>query len=177
MTISRATGEGEETRIGSRNFWMAGAHAGHNATVGNGVTLVNGAVLAGHTTVEDGALLSAYAGLHQFCTFGRLAMVQGNGVVIGHMPPYTFGAGVDAVHGLNLVGLRRAEGIDPEDIRQIREAFNLLYRKGLPPARALEEMDARDDWNPPAAYFRDFIRRMLNAEGRYKRSLASLRRK
>src|SRR5579883_2971105 len=57
-TIHRAQGEGEATRIGSRNFFMIGVHIAHNCAVGDDNIFANGVALAGHIVVEDHAFLS-----------------------------------------------------------------------------------------------------------------------
>src|SRR5438270_2498652 len=53
VTIHRASGEGEATRLGSRNFLMVGAHVAHNCEVGDDNVFANGVALAGHIVVED----------------------------------------------------------------------------------------------------------------------------
>ena len=62
------------------------------------------------------------------------------------MPPYTVFADINRMIGLNVIGLRRSPGITEEDRRQIKEAFALTYRSGLPRAKVLEKMDACADW-------------------------------
>jgi len=178
VTISRATGGGNSTRVGSRTYWMAGAHAGHNATVEDGVILANGCAVGGHATVGAGAILSAHVGVHQFCWVGERVMSQGHAGVSTHVPPYVLISGdINSVVGLNTVGLRRAPGFTDDDRRQIKEAFCLAYRAGLTTPKALERMDACTDWGAPAAHFRDFIRRVLAAPKPFNRGLCPLRRR
>jgi UDP-N-acetylglucosamine acyltransferase len=47
-TLHRACGEGEITRIGSKNFLMVGVHIAHNCLVGDENVFANGVALAGH---------------------------------------------------------------------------------------------------------------------------------
>src|SRR5581483_2658468 len=47
-TIHRGTAEGSATEIGHGNFLMAGAHIGHNCSVGNGVIIANNRLLGGY---------------------------------------------------------------------------------------------------------------------------------
>jgi len=171
VTISRGTGKGSETRVGSRTYWMANSHAGHNAVIEDEVILVNGALLAGHTTVGRRAILSGNAVVHQFCWIGELVMVQGMAGVGQHVPPFTLVSNTNQVVGLNAVGIRRAEYIDGRDRLEIKEVFHEVYRSGLTPARALEEMDRRDGLGAPAARFREFVRRTLSARKPYARGL------
>src|SRR5215471_4648948 len=55
VTVHRANSASEDTVIGSRNFFMAHSHVGHNARVGDHVIVANGALLAGHVSVADRA--------------------------------------------------------------------------------------------------------------------------
>lgn len=176
VTISRATGEGNETRVGNKTYWMTCSHAGHNATIEDEVIMVNGAVAAGHTTVGRKTILAGYAGVHQFVWVGEMVMTRGHSALCMHTPPYCMAAGVNTVVGLNRVGLRRSPDITEEDRRQIKEAYRIVYRSGLPRVKALAEMDACTEWGVPAGKFRDFVRRVLNAPKPFNRGLAGQRR-
>ena len=175
VTISRATGEGNATVVGSHTYWMALAHAGHNAVVQDHAILVNGATVGGHGEVGARAILSAHAGIHQYTWIGEMVMVRGNGGATMHVPPYCIVTDISRVAGLNTVGLQRAEHITAEDRKQIKEAFRLTYRSGLTPAKALEKMDGCTEWGAAAGKFRDFIRRVLTAKPPYNRGLCQLR--
>lgn len=177
VTISRATGEGNATVVGNKTYWMTHSHAGHNATIEDEVILVNGAALAGHSELGAKSILSAHVAVHQFCWVGTMVMSQGNSAASMHVPPYTLMAGVSRVIGLNSIGLRRSPQISEEDRRQIKEAFALIYRSGLSPAKAVEKMDACTDWGQAADKFRQFIRRVVTAQKPYNRGLAPLRRR
>ena len=175
VTISRATGEGNETVVGSGTYWMTGSHAGHNAVVADEVILGNSSAAGGYATIGRRAILSGGVMVHQYTWVGELVMTQGHAGLSAHLPPYTLLAGINKVIGLNSVGLRRAEDISDDDRRQIKEAFRLAYRSGLSAAEALEKMDACNDWGAPASKFRDFFRRVLSAEPPYDRGLCPLR--
>ena len=177
VTISRATGQGNATTIGSRTYWMTGSHAGHNTTIEDEAILTNATAVGGHSTIGKRTILSAGVMIHQFVWIGELVMTQGQGGASAHVPPYILIAGINVAVGLNSVGLRRAKDITDEDRRQIKEAFRLTYRAGLTPAKALEKMDAREDWGPAAGKFRDFVRRVLEAKDPFKRPLIPFRPK
>ncbi|MCK4602072.1 MAG: hypothetical protein KAU28_06375, partial [Phycisphaerae bacterium] len=163
-------------RVGNRTYWMAGAHAGHNAVIADDVILVNGAAAGGHATIGRRAILSVHVAIHQFCWVGEMVMTQGNSGFSTHLPPYTLAADINHVIGLNSIGLRRAEDLTDEDRRQIKEAFSLTYRSGLTTSKALEKMDACSDWGEAAGKFREFVRKVLAAEPPYNRGLTPLRR-
>ena len=178
VTISRGTGPGAETVVGNDTFWMAGSHAGHNSIVHDRAILVNGSALAGHTELGARAILSAHVVVHQFCWIGEMVMAQGNAAVSMHVPPYVIVAiPINVVAGLNVVGLRRAEHISEEDRRQVKEAFQLTYRSGLTPEKALEQMDACTDWGEAAGKFRRFVRRVLTAEKPNNRGMCTMARR
>lgn len=125
-TLHRASGEGEATRVGSRNFLMIGVHIAHNCLVGDGNVFANGAALAGHIVVEDHVFLSNNVGCHQFVRLGRYAMVGGKSKIVQDVLPFFITDGnPPRVRGLNAVGLRRA-GFTPDDRRQLRRAYQIL---------------------------------------------------
>ena len=146
-TLHRACGEGETTRIGSRNFLMIGVHIAHNCTVGDDNILTNGAALAGHIVVEDHVFLSNNVGAHQFVRFGRYAMVGGKSKIVQDVLPFFITDGnPPRLRGLNSVGLRRA-GFSAETRRALKEAYKLLFRSGTPLPDALRELEQVKDEN------------------------------
>lgn len=171
VTISRATGQGQATTVGNHTYWMACSHAGHNCEIQDNVILPNGSLVAGHSTIGRGAIMPAAGAVHQFVWIGEKCMFQGGTVVGMHVPPYCIVAGVTNVVSLNTVGLRRSPEISEEDRRQIKEAFTITYKRHLTPAQALEKMDACTDWGEAAGKFRDFIRKVIQAEKPYNRGL------
>ena len=132
VTIHRGTVQGNgETWIGDRNLFMIGSHVGHDCRVGNGCTLVNGALVAGHVTLYDNCILSGHAAVQQKVRIGRLAMMGGLGSTTKDIPPFVLLQGYNCVTGLNLVGLRRA-GFPSQSITALRESFQILFKKGGP---------------------------------------------
>ncbi|MCD4824789.1 MAG: acyl-ACP--UDP-N-acetylglucosamine O-acyltransferase [Phycisphaerae bacterium] len=177
VTINRATGKGEATVVGNNTYWMTQSHAGHNAVIEDDVILGNSSGAAGHATVHRGAILSAGVFVHQFCWIGERVMTQGNAGFSTHVPPYSLVAGINRMVSLNKIGLRRAADISAEDRRQIQQAFDLTYRRGLSLSDTLAEMDAQADWGPAAIVYREFIRKVLAAEPPFNRGLCPLRKK
>lgn len=171
VTIHRASTPGGATTMGDGCMFMQNSHLGHDATVGDGVIGVSGTVLAGYCRIGDGVILPANGGVHQFVWIGEKVMLQGLASATMHVPPYVICAGTNNVISLNSIGLRRTEAFTDEDRRQIKEAFSMLYRRGLTPARALEAMDACTDWGAPAGRFREFVREVRDATKPYARGL------
>lgn len=157
VTIHRAMDVAGETVVGDHNLLMACSHVAHDCRIGNHVILANNVMLAGHVTVEDRAFLSGAVGVHQFCRIGKLAMVGGQAHVVKDIPPFVTVDGVTTlIVGLNRVGLRRA-GFSPTDMRQLKAAYQLIYRSGLPWSRVLERLAVEFDRGPAAA-FAEFFR-------------------
>src|SRR5918998_1233960 len=125
-TFHRASGEGETTRIGSRNFFMVGVHVAHNCVIGDDNNLANEAALPGHITIEDNVFLSNNVGAHQYVRMGRHAMVGGKSKIVQDVLPYfTTDGNPPRTRGLNTIGLRRA-GFGAESRRAVRAAYRLL---------------------------------------------------
>jgi UDP-N-acetylglucosamine acyltransferase len=140
-TIHRGTVEGGGvTTIGDRNLMMIGSHLGHDCKVGNGCTLVNGALAAGHVQLGDGCILSGHVALQQRVRVGRLAMLGGLASSTKDVPPFVLQQGYNCVSGLNLVGLRRA-GMTTETLSALRESFRVLYKEGRTQSAALERIE------------------------------------
>ena len=154
-TIHRGSTDGSVTKIGDKNFLMAGAHVGHNCLVGNNVVIANNCLLAGHVRVDDGAFLGGGSTFHQFMHIGRLVMVQGSSAFGKDLPPFVVAAERNSVFGLNIIGLRRA-GISAKDREEIKAAFKLIYLSGLNTSQALKKAEAMA-FGSPAREFLDFI--------------------
>jgi UDP-N-acetylglucosamine acyltransferase len=141
VTINRATAEGEATVIGNDNLLMAYSHVAHNCLIEDGVIMSNGVAMAGHVTIESQAIISGVLGIHQFVHIGRMAMVGGMSRINRDVPPYMLVEGNPArVRSLNLVGLKR-KGLTTTEIKELKSAFKLLYREGLPIETAISKLD------------------------------------
>ena len=144
-TLHRASGEGGETRIGSRNFLMIGVHIAHNCQIGDDNIFANEVALAGHITVEDHVFLSNNVGAHQFVRMGRYAMVGGKSKIVQDVLPFfTTDGNPPRVRGLNSVGLRRA-GFTADERAALKRAYRILFRSGLSLEEALQEMGRLGD--------------------------------
>ena len=137
-TIHRGSPEGSVTKIGDKNFLMAGAHIGHNCEIGTNVIIANNCLLAGHVRVDDGAFLGGGSTFHQHMHVGRLVMVQGSSAFGKDLPPFVIAAERNSVFGVNVIGLKRA-GFSVQDRDQIKNAFKLLYTSGLNISQVMEK--------------------------------------
>ena len=137
-TIHRGSPEGSVTKIGDKNFLMAGAHIGHNCEIGTNVIIANNCLLAGHVRVDDGAFLGGGSTFHQHMHVGRLVMVQGSSAFGKDLPPFVIAAERNSVFGVNVIGLKRA-GFSVQDRDEIKNAFKLLYTSGLNISQVMEK--------------------------------------
>ena len=157
-SASRGTPPESVTVIGDDNYIMIGTHIAHNCRIGNNIVVCNNCSLAGYVEVGDGAFLSAGVLVHQFSKIGRLAMISGNTRVNLDVPPFLLASDYSVTaHGLNLVGLRRA-GLGKDSISQLKEAYRILYRSGLPLDEALMEIEQKI-LTPEARHMVEFVRR------------------
>jgi UDP-N-acetylglucosamine acyltransferase len=154
-TIHRGTTDESSTRIGDKNFLMAGAHIGHNCEIGNNVIIANNCLLAGYVLVDDGAFLGGGSTFHQFMRIGRLVMVQGSSAFGKDIPPFVVAAERNSVFGLNVIGLRRA-GFSAKDREEIKAAFKLVYLSGLNVSQTIEKA-ATMKLSAVAREFLDFV--------------------
>lgn len=157
VTIHRATGEGEATRIGDDNMIMAYCHIGHNAWLGSGIIMANQVGISGHCLVEDRVVFGGILGIHQFVRIGKLAMVGGMSKVVTDVPPFMMvdGRPIEVV-GLNVLGLRRA-GISPKVRGGLKQAFRLLYRSGLNLSQGIEAAYNEVDQSDERDYLLEFL--------------------
>jgi len=155
-TFHRAGGEGETTRIGSRNFFMVGVHIAHNCEIGDDNVFANEVALAGYIVVEDHVFLSNNVGVHQFVRMGRYAMVGGKSKIVQDVLPFFTTDGNPArVRGLNSVGLRRAN-FSRESRQALKSAYRLLFSSSVPLADVLRSIDQIKDEN--VSHLTAFIR-------------------
>jgi len=154
-TIHRGTAEDSATKIGDKNFLMAGVHIGHNCLIGNNVIIANSCLLAGYVRIDDGAFVGGGSTFHQFMHIGRLVMVQGASAFGKDLPPFVVAAERNSVFGLNVVGLRRA-GFSAKDREDVKAAFKLVYLSGLNISQALNKATTMN-FSAPAREFLDFI--------------------
>ena len=142
-TISRGTTQDVgDTVIANDNWIMAYVHIAHDCVIGSNTIMANNATLAGHVHVGDWAIFAGFSGVHQFCHIGAHAFL---GMYCGtnrDVPAYTTVAGIPAVpRGINSEGLKR-RGFDADQIRNIKNAYRIVYRQGNKLADAIEEIGA-----------------------------------
>jgi UDP-N-acetylglucosamine acyltransferase len=153
VTAHRATDADAPTAIGDHNYFMANAHAGHDARIDDRCVFANGALVGGHAHVEDGVFVGGNAAIHQFCRIGRGAMLSGEVGTSRDLPPFFTLTGINVAGSINLVGLRRS-GMPRDQIDDVRWVYRMLYRRGLSLAGARRALEERAERPLVAEYIR-----------------------
>jgi UDP-N-acetylglucosamine acyltransferase len=157
-TVNRGTTHDKGvTRVGSDNLFMAYSHVAHDCQIGSKTVFANCAALGGHVEIGDWVIVGGLSAIHQFAKIGAHAFLAGGAIVTRDVPPYVMVAGNPAgPHSVNSEGLKR-RGFTEEQIRNIREAYRILYRSDLKLTEALEKMQPLAATHPEIRAFVDFI--------------------
>lgn len=106
------------TVIGDDCLFMTKSHVGHDAQIGDRVTVSPSAMIGGFCIVEDDATIGMGAVIHQRVRIGRGAMVGMGAVVTKDVPPFAKVYGSPAKqHGFNEKKMK--EILSPEEIEQV----------------------------------------------------------
>ncbi len=145
------------TRIGNDNLFMAFSHVAHDCVVGNKTVFANCASLGGHVEIGDWVILGGLTAVHQHTRIGAYAFLAGGAIVRSDVPPYVMVAGNPASpHAVNSEGLKR-RGFTEEQIRNIRDAYRIVYRSDLKLSEALARLAPQAEEHPEIRAFVDFI--------------------
>ena len=157
-TLNRGTEQGGGvTRIGDDNFLMAYVHIAHDCQIGSRIIFANCASLAGHVSVGDFAMLGGFSLVHQFCRVGQHCITAIGTVCLQDVPPFIVAAGNRATpHGVNVKGIRR-RGFSENDVSELKRAYKILYRRGMPLHDAVQRLQGESWQGPHVARLVDFV--------------------
>jgi UDP-N-acetylglucosamine acyltransferase len=158
-TINRGTVQDRGvTTVGNDNWIMAYCHIAHDCVVGDNTIFANNASIAGHVRVGDYAILGGFTAVHQFCRIGAHTLSSMFSYVTKDIPAYLMVSGRPAEpRGINAEGLKR-RGFTTEQIRNIREAYRIVYRQSLKLDEAIAELARVADEQPEIKPFLDSLR-------------------
>jgi UDP-N-acetylglucosamine acyltransferase len=132
-------------------------HIAHDCRVGNHAVLANNATLAGHVHIGDYVTLGGATLVHQLCYIGAHAFSAYGARINKDVPPFVMvGEGRARPRGLNVEGLQR-RGFSQPRIRQLKEAYRVLYRSGLPLAQALQRLQELERDSDDVMELRAFV--------------------
>jgi UDP-N-acetylglucosamine acyltransferase len=163
VTVNRGTVEGGGvTRLGSGNMLMAYCHIAHDCRIGSRVIMANAATLAGHVSVEDGAIVGGLSAVHQFVRIGTLCIIGGMSGVPQDVPPYVTAVVARpqkgrSLYGLNLIGLRRNK-VPAETISVLKKAYKMIFRAEGTMKEALAQVEAELPPLPEVKHMVEFVR-------------------
>ncbi len=158
-TLHRGTVETGFSKIGSNCLLMAYAHVAHDCIIGNNVILANGVQIAGHVEIDDFTIIGGMTPVHQFTKVGKYVMVGGAYRVTQDVPPFVLVGGYPIkFEGLNVIGLRR-RGFSNQEIKDLKEAYKILFSSGLTLAKSAEKLADSFPDNKNVAEILDFLKR------------------
>ncbi len=157
-TINRGTIQDTGvTRLGNDNWIMAYVHIAHDCQIGNNTVFANNTTLGGHIEVGDYAIFGGFSGAHQFCKIGSHSFLGIYSGVAKDLPPYVIVTGQPAVpRGINIEGLKRRD-FTTEQIRNIKNAYKLLYNSDLRLEEAQEKISGLDEVSNELQVMLEFI--------------------
>lgn len=166
VTIHRGTHATGMTTVGSDCLIMAYCHIAHDCHVGDNVIMSNVAQIAGHVTIEEWAILGAFAKVHQFCSIGCHSMIGGDVKVVKDVAPYTLiGREPPKVEGINKIGLRR-RGFSDTQIKEIESFYNFILNSGLNNRDGISKYVENNSISPEIKHCIEFIE--LSSRGIYR---------
>lgn len=158
-TISRGTTQDAgETVLGDDNWIMAYVHIAHDCVLGSHCIMANNATLAGHVKAGDWVIFGGFSGAHQFCRIGSHAFLGMYSGLNRDVPAYTMVSGQPAEpKGINSEGLKR-RGFTTDQIRNIKNAYRIVYRQGKKLAEAIEEIAGLEASQPELTLLLESLR-------------------
>ena len=157
VTVHRSTRAEGWTEIGRDCLVMGLSHVAHDCRLGDGVIVINYAGITGHCEIGDRATVGGLTGMVPFTRIGTCAYVGGMAKITADVPPYVLVEGQPATaRAINVIDLRRA-GMTAADRRTLQDAFAILYRRGLSPARAVERIREELPPTEPIRLLLEFI--------------------
>ncbi len=158
VTVNRGTSASGETRIGANCWIMAYCHIAHDCVLGDEVTISNGLAMAGHVVVGSHVTIGGIVPIHQFTRIGDYAMVASVARPFTDVVPYALvGADPTRIAGINKVGLER-RGFTSEQIRNIKQAYKILFREKLSLQDALAKLESTFPNDPDVARIVTFVK-------------------
>lgn len=138
---TKASGKGV-TRVGGNTLVMSYVHIAHDCSIGEHCILTSYTGIAGETTLDDWVILGGGTLSHQFSRIGKHAMVGGGSKINKDIPPYILcGREPLTFAGINVVGLRR-RGFTQDQIRVIKDMYDIIYNSGYNFADAVAKVEA-----------------------------------
>jgi acyl-[acyl-carrier-protein]--UDP-N-acetylglucosamine O-acyltransferase len=158
VTVNRGTVSKGKTVVGSNCLIMAYAHIAHDCYLRDNIIIGNACQVAGEVEIDDYAIISGGALVHQFTRISKHVMIQGGSRIGKDIPPYTLIGRDPIVYcGINIVGLRR-RGFTNEQVFLIQDIYRTLYTRGLNNTEALKCIETEYESSEERNLILDFIK-------------------
>lgn len=158
VTIHRATGEGQITRVGNSNYLMVNTHVAHNASIADHCILANGVMLGGHVKLESHVNIGGAAVVHQHCRIGTYAMLGGMSATNHDAIPFMIYGGIPTVAlSTNRHAMTKAQ-FSQELKSEIMRAFKIIYGERSSTPRIIERLETELESIPEIKHIVDFIK-------------------
>jgi UDP-N-acetylglucosamine acyltransferase len=158
VTVNRGTSATGETRVGKRGWIMAYCHIAHDCVVGDDATISNASAMAGHVTVGNHVTIGGMTSVNQFCRIGDHAMIGARARISSDIVPFALvGTEPMRVVSHNKIGLER-RGFTDAQLTNVKRAYKILFRDGLPLSDALAKLDADFADDADVKNLSDFVR-------------------
>jgi len=156
-TLNRGTSYSNKTVVGSNCFIMAYAHVAHDCIIGDRVIIANSVQMGGHVEIGDWTIIGGLVPIHQFTKIGAHVMIGGGFRTVKDVPPYILVGNLPLrFEGVNIVGLRR-RGFTNEQIYNIKDAYDVIYKSGFNVSDAVKEITAKGNVPDEVKLILDFI--------------------
>ena len=140
VTVNRASGEGNITKVGDKCLLMVSSHVAHNCVLGDEVIMANAATIGGHVHVGFGAFLGGLSVFHQNIRIGEMTIISGASAARMDIIPYAKAEGIPCIPlGINAIGLRR-RNVSKEDRDELHKAVRILRSPDFNTTQAIEEI-------------------------------------
>ncbi len=142
-TAARRTTSGV-TRIGNDNLFMAYSHVAHDCRSVTRSCSPIARCSRGHVEIGDWVILGGLPAVHQFSKIGAHAFLAGNAIVHARRAAVRHGRRAIPARRTRSTaeGLKR-RGFTEEQIRNIRDAYRILYRSDLQARRGARRSSSR----------------------------------
>ena len=147
VSIHRGTTkENLVTTIGNSSMFMAHAHIGHDAIVGDNCVIVNSVNLAGHVKVGDRTIIGGGTNVSQFVTIGRGSYIGGASAIDRDIPLFCTAYGNRArLKGINIIGMRR-QGYDKQVVSEVVDFFRTMESSALSPRSFVDHDELMEEF-------------------------------
>ena len=137
---------------------MQAVRISHDATIGNGCIIGNGAQIAGQSTVGDCSIISSSVIMTGHIRVGSWSVIQGGCRFSKDVPPYIVVAHEPAAYYSINTRVLQHEGFSDTVIKHIAHAYRIIYHANTSIEDALYRVELQIPKGPEIQNIIDFVR-------------------